>query len=180
MLRNFLVLLLAMMTACVPDSAERLEANKALVREFVAIGNARQFDRLADVVAADFNRHSQATPGLIIDNRDAFRDFMEQDVQAFPDSQVTIQQMVAEGDRVAVWATYSGTQRGPMGSFPPSGKHMAIDFGAVFRIDNGLIAELWVTWDNLAALAQLGLLPEPDPVSKERDDEKDEAVEEVL
>lgn len=178
--RNLLVLLMALMTACIPEPAEQLAANKALVREFVAIGNARQFDRLADVVAADFIRHSQATPGLVIDNRDAFRAFMEQDAQVFPDSQVTVQQMVAEDDKVAVWATYGGTQLGPMGSFPPSGKHMAVDFGAVFRIDNGLIAELWVTWDNMAALAQLGLLPEPDPVSKERDDEKDEAVEEVL
>ena len=152
---------LILLAACCPNPGDQLATNKALVREFVAIGNARQFDRLSVVVASDFNRLSQATPGLVITNRDAFRAFMEQDALAFPDSQVALHQVVAEGDRVAVWATYSGTQQGPMGAFPPTGKRMAIDFGAVFRIDNGMIAELWVTWDNLAALAQLGLLPEP-------------------
>lgn len=154
---SFVILL----AACGPDSTDPLATNKALVREFVAIGNAREFDRLPEVVADTFNRHSQATPGLVITNRDAFRAFMEQDLLAFPDSQVTLHQLVAEGDRVAVWATYSGTQQGPMGGFPPSGKRMAVDFGAVFRIENGLIAELWVTWDNMAALGQLGLLPKP-------------------
>lgn len=162
MLRFFSVTsFVILVAACCPDSADPLATNKALVREFVDIGNARQFDRLAEVVADDFVRHSQATPGLVITNRDAFRAFMEQDILTFPDSQVSVQQSVAEGDRVAVWATYSGTQLGPMGGFPATGKRMAIEFGAVFRIEHGRIAELWVTWDNLAALAQLGLLPEP-------------------
>lgn len=162
MLRLFSVTTcLILLAACCPDSGEQLVTNKSLVREFVAIGNARQFDRLSEVIADDFTRHSQATPGLVVTSRNAFRAFMEQDVLAFPDSQVTLHQVVAEGDRVAVWATYSGTQLGQMGPFPPTGKRMAIDFGAVFRIENGLIAELWVTWDNMAALGQLGLLPEP-------------------
>jgi steroid delta-isomerase-like uncharacterized protein len=162
MLRFFSVTsFVILLAACCPNSEAPLTTNKALVREFVTIGNARQFDRLPEVVADNFTRHSQATPGLVITNRDAFRAFMEQDALAFPDSQVTLHQVVAEGDRVAVWATYSGTQQGPMGGFPPSGKRMAVDFGAIFRIENGLIAELWVTWDNMAALAQLGLLPQP-------------------
>ncbi len=45
-----------------------------------------------------------------------------------------------------------------MGPFPPSGKKMQVDFGAVLRVENAMIAELWVTWDNMAALAQLGHL----------------------
>jgi predicted ester cyclase len=69
--------------------------------------------------------------------------------------------MLAEGDLVAIWATYEGTQRGQMGPFPPSGKKMRVDFGAILRVENGKIAELWVTWDNMAALAQLGHLPAP-------------------
>lgn len=46
-----------------------------------------------------------------------------------------------------------------MGPFPPSGKRVRFDFGAVFHVANGKIAEWWVTWDNLAILAQLGHLP---------------------
>ncbi|HEY5654614.1 MAG TPA: ester cyclase, partial [Woeseiaceae bacterium] len=89
MSRLFLALLcISLLLACSPKESELLAANKALVREFVDIGNARQFDRLAEVVADDFVRHSQATPGLVITNRDAFRAFMEQDILTFPDSQV--------------------------------------------------------------------------------------------
>ena len=62
---------------------------------------------------------------------------------------------------MAVWATYRGTQRGRWGSFPPSGKSLEVDFVGFFRIEQGRIAELWVTWDNLAALVQLGHLQPP-------------------
>jgi steroid delta-isomerase-like uncharacterized protein len=84
---------------------------------------------------------------------------MVADAKTFPDSKVTIHQLIAENDRVAIWATYSGTQDGPMGPFPPSGKTMSIDLAGVFRIQDGLITELWVTWDNVAGLTQLGFFP---------------------
>ena len=48
-----------------------------------------------------------------------------------------------------------------MGPFPATGKRMESECAGIFRIDDGRIAELWVTWDNLAGLAQLGLLPPP-------------------
>jgi predicted ester cyclase len=46
-----------------------------------------------------------------------------------------------------------------MGPFPPSGAKAKFDFGAMFRISGGKIAEWWVTWDNMTILAQLGHLP---------------------
>ena len=60
---------------------------------------------------------------------------------------------------VAVWALYEGTQEGQMGPSPPSGRRMELDFGGVFRIEDGMIAELWLTWDNLSVLTQLGHSP---------------------
>lgn len=68
---------------------------------------------------------------------------------------------MAEGDLVAVWATYEGTQKGPMGPFPASGRRMQLDFGAFLRLEKGKIAEMWVTWDNAAAHVQPGHLPAP-------------------
>jgi len=62
-----------------------------------------------------------------------------------------------EGRRV--WATYEGTQLGPMGPFPPSGNRARFSFAGVVRVDDGKLAELWITWDNMAILAQLGHLP---------------------
>ena len=76
----------------------------------------------------------------------------------FPDSVQTITHLVAEGNLVAIWATYEGTQKGSLGPFPPSGLRARFDFGAVFRVESAKIAEWWVTWDNTAILRALGHL----------------------
>jgi len=85
--------------------------------------------------------------------------YLRQDMAVFPDSVQTIKLLVAEGNLVAAWSTYEGTQRRPMGPFPPSGRKAQFDFGAVFRIEGGKIAEWWVTWDNMPILRALGHLP---------------------
>lgn len=132
--------------------------NKVLARRFGEAMNARQFDLLDELVAPGFVRHCQATPEVDVRSLPGFKDFLRRDAAVFPDSIQTLKHIVAEGDLVAIWATYEGTQRGQMGPFPPSGKKMLLDFGAVLRVEDGKIAELWVTWDNMAALAQLGHL----------------------
>jgi predicted ester cyclase len=65
---------------------------------------------------------------------------------------------VGEGDRVAFWATYTGTQLGPIGPFPPSGRAASVEFAAIFRLEGERIAELSLVWDNVALLVQLGHL----------------------
>jgi steroid delta-isomerase-like uncharacterized protein len=136
-----------------------IEQNKALVRRFGDAMNARRWDLLDEIVAPDFVRHCQATPGVDVRSLQAFKAFVRDDTATFPDSVQTLRHIVADGDFVAVWLTYEGTQRGPMGPFPPSGKRMQLDVGAVLRVEGGKLAEMWVTWDNMAALAQLGHLP---------------------
>jgi steroid delta-isomerase-like uncharacterized protein len=138
-----------------------IEQNKALVRRFGDAMNARRWDLLDEIVAPDFVRHCQATPGVDVRSLQAFKAFVRDDTATFPDSVQTLRHIVADGDFVAVWLTYEGTQRGPMGPFPPSGKRMQLDVGAVLRVEGGKLAEMWVTWDNMAALAQLGHLPMP-------------------
>lgn len=137
------------------------DENKILARRFGEAMNARQYDLLDELVAPDFFRHCQATPEVDIRSLDQFKNFLRQDTAAFPDSTQTPTHILAEGDLVAVWATYEGTQTGQMGPFPASGRRMQVDFGAVLRVKNGKIAEMWVTWDNIAVLAQLGYLPAP-------------------
>lgn len=137
------------------------EQNKALARRFGEAINTRQFHLLDDLVAANFVRHCQATPDVAVRSREQFKAFLHQDAAVFPDGTQTLKHLLAEGDLAAVWVTYEGTQQGPMGPFPPSGKKMQVDFGAILRVENGKIAEMWVTWDNLTALAQLGHFPPP-------------------
>jgi steroid delta-isomerase-like uncharacterized protein len=145
--------------ACTASTADVTEQNKELVRQFVEAGNARDFAALDSLLTDDFTRHSQATPDVVVQDRDQFRTFLRQDSATFPDSRVTMQQLVAEDDLVAFHANYVGTQEGPMGPFPASGRQMDIEFFGVFRIEDDRIAELWLTWDNLSALAQLGHWP---------------------
>jgi len=137
-----------------PDSFAEI----ASLHEFVDAGNARDFDALAAIVAPNFERHCPATPDVQVRSWDDFRAFLEQDLATSPDSHVTLHDLVAEGDRVAFWATYAATQSGPMGPFPPTGRRFACEFSGIFRIAQDRIAELRVTWDNVGILMQLGHL----------------------
>jgi steroid delta-isomerase-like uncharacterized protein len=135
------------------------EPNKAIIRQFFEAWNSRQPEAFDELVAPDVVRHCQATPGLDVNSLDQLKEFLRLDTEVFPDSVQTLKHLVAEGNLVAVWVMYEGTQQGPMGPFPPSGARAQFDFGAVFRIARGKIAEWWVTWDNMTVLRQLGHLP---------------------
>ena len=135
------------------------EQNKAVIRRFLDAWNNRQLEAFDELIAPDVVRHCQATPGADVRSLDQLKEFLRQDTAVFPDSIQTITHLVAEGDFVAAWSTYEGTQKGPMGPFPPSGAKAKFDFGAMFRIEDGKIAEWWVTWDNVTILRALGHLP---------------------
>lgn len=139
-----------------------LEKNKDLVRRFVSAGNAKDMDALDEILAENLVRHCQATPEVNVTDREAFKRFLEETAATFPDQRASMDTLVAEGDRVAFYGSFSGTQEGPMGPFPPSGKRLDVEMAGQFRIEDGKIAELWVTWDNVAGLVQLGHLPSPD------------------
>lgn len=67
--------------------------------------------------------------------------------------------VIAEGDFVAWRSRGKGTQTGAFAPFAPSGKQMDLVIIGMHRFNGGLIAETWTTWDNLAALMQLGHFP---------------------
>ena len=135
------------------------EQNKAIIRRFFDAWNSRQSDVFDSLMASDVVRHCEATPNVEIQSLDQVKEFLRQDCGIFPDSVQTIKLLIAEGHLVAVWATYEGTQQGPMGPFPPSRRKVHFDFGAVFRFKGGKITEWWVTWDNMTILRSLGHLP---------------------
>ncbi len=135
------------------------EQNKTVIQRFFDAWNARRPEAFDELVASNVVRHCEATPGLEARSLDHVKEFLRLDTAVFPDSVQTIKCLIAEEDLVAAWTTYEGTQQGPMGPFPPSGRKAKFDFGAVFRIEGGKIAEWWVTWDNVTILRQLGHLP---------------------
>lgn len=135
-------------------------AMKAVVRKAESLINARNYEALTEVIAADYRRHSQATPGVDVSSLDEFITFLNQGAIAFPDDRALFDTLVAEGDKVAFWGRYEGTNTGP-GPFPPTGKSISIEMAGIHRIENGKIAETWVTWDNTVMFTQLGLSTPP-------------------
>lgn len=158
-----LSILVAIVAGCTPSPTAQLEANKDLVRRFTEALNAADWDALDELVTADFTRHSQATAGPQVNSREEFIHLQQSFLISVPDQRVTIQKLIAEGNEVAALAIYGGTQTGPMGDFPITGKSFESTFLAIFRVDAGRLAELWVEWDNVAMLTQLGLFPPPSP-----------------
>lgn len=153
-----LLLACLLVTAC--SSTSRSDEHvRALVGRFVDAANAHDFDRLETLLTPDFTRHSQSTPDVQVRSRADMRRFLEANARTFPDERVAIECMTVEGDIAAFRGTYSGTQDGAMGPFPPTGKSIDVDVSGAFRIEGERIAELWILWDNLVLLGQLGLGP---------------------
>lgn len=80
---------------------------------------------------------------------------------AFPDLRVAVDRVVAEGDMVAVHWSSTGTNSVKVGPFPGTGKTVGLDGMSFFRFADGKIVEEWSTYDNLAMMRQLGMLPAP-------------------
>jgi steroid delta-isomerase-like uncharacterized protein len=138
-----------------------MKRNLELVRQMIEAINRQDFDALDMLVAGDVRRHSAATPDVDVRNLEEFKAFLRRDLSAVPDATQEIEMIFGERDKVAVRAIFRGTQAGPMGPFPPSGRRVAVPFLAIVRIREEKIAEIWVEWDNVAVLTQLGHLASP-------------------
>lgn len=144
------------------DSLSR-EQHSAVARAFIDAINAGDYPRLREVLAPDVVRHCMATPEVRVTSAEDFEAFDRDTRASFPDQHLTIHRVVAEEDGAAVLATFSGTQEGALGPFPPTGRRVECRLLGMFRFEGGQIAEMWVEWDNIAFLSQLGHFPPPSP-----------------
>jgi steroid delta-isomerase-like uncharacterized protein len=127
-----------------------LETNKRLVREhYEELVNRKNFAAADRQLAPDFIDHS-APPGAAR-GPEAAKEAMHRLHSALPDVWVTLDDVVAEGDRVAVRATWRGTHQGPLFGRPPTGRKVALSGTVFWRVVDGKIAERWASVD-LSAL----------------------------
>ena len=155
------IALLVLVASCKPTAIQQADDNKQVFLRSLDAINSKNFEALNNLGIANFVRHCQATPDVKVNSLEDFKNYLRQDSATFPDSRLTIDHVVAEGNFVAFHGTYVATQKGPMGPFPPSNRQTSIEIAGVQRFENGKVAEMWVTWDNLAALMQLGYFPPP-------------------
>jgi len=138
------------------------EANKAIVARFYETAlNAGDVTVLDELTTPDYEEHDPL-PGQGA-GREGLRDRVRTIVEAFG-QRFTVEDMIAEGDRVVARWTGSGTHVGEFMGIPPTGKSFTISGIDVYRMADGKMAEHWHVIDQLALLGQLGLLPQQDPV----------------
>jgi predicted ester cyclase len=124
------------------------------------------YDEVDQYIAEDYVRHCQATPDAVVESLDDFKALLREWEKTFTDIENKVQVLIAEGDLVAFYGSFSGTQTGQMGPFPPTGKRIYSEFAGYHRLVNEKIVETWVTWDNMITLQQLGLFPPPSEEAK--------------
>jgi predicted ester cyclase len=133
------------------------EQNKAVVRRFIEAFNQKNPDICDEVVALDAVNHSIPIPP----GREHWKQANRMFINAFPDGQQTIDDQVAEGDKVATRWTVRGTHRGDFMSISPTGKQVNFTGILIDRIVDGQIAERWGVFDLLGVMQQLGVIPKP-------------------
>jgi steroid delta-isomerase-like uncharacterized protein len=133
------------------------QKNKAIVlhhwEEFVSKGNLDLIDEIfaPDFVAHEANQDIRGSEGV--------RQFILMLRAAFPDLQVTVEDTLAEGDKVVQrWSAHSSHQGALMG-LPPSGKRISVAGITISRFEGGKVAEEWELYDMMGMMQQLGALP---------------------
>ncbi len=137
-----------------------LEENKAIELRFLEeVVNKGNLDIIDELCAANFVDHN-APPGIAPD-REGYKQFFAMSRSALPDFHSTIEDMIAEGDKVVERFTGRGTHKGEWMGIAPTGKQITIQGMAIHRITDGKIVENWANMDMLGVMVQLGVVPPP-------------------
>ena len=134
------------------------EKNKAIVRRYTEeVWNQGNLAVVDEIFAADFVGHQPGSPD--IHGPESLKQFVAMRRTAWPDLKFTVEDQIAEGDKVATRWTWSGTHEGDLMGIPPTGLQATATGIGIHRIAGGKIVEQWVNRDTLGILQQLGVIP---------------------
>jgi predicted ester cyclase len=117
--------------------------------------NKRNLAVLYELIAPDVILYVHA---LQLIGLEEDKQFITGIIKGFPDYYDTIEDIIAEGDKVCVRATYTGTHTGEYRGLAPTGKKFTEPYVHIYRIVNGKVVECWVVIDELDFLKQLGVI----------------------
>jgi steroid delta-isomerase-like uncharacterized protein len=129
------------------------EDNKAVVHRFIQAFNQGDLETVGELVAEDFSYHDPALPS----GREGAKQVMMMFRTAFPDAKLTLEDVIAEGDKVVARNTFTGTHQAEFMGIPPTGKQVSIMEIDIARIEDGKLAEHWGLADTMSMMAQLGV-----------------------
>jgi steroid delta-isomerase-like uncharacterized protein len=134
-----------------------LDANKNIIRAFVAAWNERDFDRFDTLMADDAVLSVGAMS--VSCNAAGTRAIATEWTTAFPDWQFELLDLIAEGDRVVAHMPYTGTFKTPISGVEPTGRFARVDEMVIFRIADDKVAQAWEVYDEAGMWRQLGVAP---------------------
>jgi len=134
-----------------------IEENKALVGQFFDAVNAGDLDALDQYVSADFIEH-EAFPGLPTKGPEAPKAAIGLFRGAFPNLHMTSDEILADGDKVVVRGTMSGTHQGEFMGIPPTNNSFKVQFIDIIEMRDGKATAHWGVTDQAAMMQQLGLM----------------------
>lgn len=140
------------------ETVDSTARNRRVVRRFVEeVWQNGNLDSMEELFTPDSVLHD---PDGDVEGPAAFREYNRAYLDAFPDLEYDIEDMVAEGDRVAFRARMRGTHRGEFRGVPPTGNSFEATGIVIARIEADRIAERWASFDALGMRQQLGLVSE--------------------
>lgn len=134
------------------------EENRAVIRRaYDELWNEREVSVVDELVAEDFLNHA-APPGRQR-GRQGLKDVVRMFEGAFPDFRYEVEDVISEGEKVAVRDVFTGTHRGEFMGVPATGNRVAMEAIHIYRFGGGKLAEHWVARDDLGMMRQLGAVP---------------------
>jgi steroid delta-isomerase-like uncharacterized protein len=135
------------------------ETNIATVRRMIEqVWNQRQLDLIEEFCTEDIVQHVAGYP--VSTGLETLRATTAMSLNVFPDLKLTIDDGIAQGDKVAARWTMTGTQKGELFGIPATGKQVTQSGTTFYRLADAKIAELWFLADNLGMMQQLGVVPQ--------------------
>ena len=136
------------------------EQNKAIVRRlFEELWNKGNLSVADQLFSPNYAHHDPSTPDFGR-GPESERKRATLYRTAFPDLQLTIEDIIAEGETVMARWSCRGTHKGDLSGIAPTGKQFNISGVSIARLANGKMAEGWVNWDAQGLMQQLGVTPE--------------------
>ncbi len=158
MLLFCLILASLVCPGCKPSSNTKLEENKALVRRSNELWEKQDWENFAKLHTPDYIGHSTISPEpqTLEEMIQSCRDV----VTSFPDCSASIEDIIAEGDKVVVRGLWRGTNKGDIEELgvTATGKEVTLPGITIFRIRDGKIAETWEIFDMMSVMNQLGVM----------------------
>ena len=135
--------------------------NKALIRRWVeALNNGTWAEAAGVLFTTTFVLHDPMAPPGLATGPQGMKDFLAPYFAAFPDVQFTVEDQIAEGDNVMTRWTARATHRGELMGVAPTGERVTVTGIAIWRVEQGKMAEMWQNWDALGLLQQVGAIPQ--------------------